>query len=188
MPNATGITQSDAKPRVPRVAARENVGLYAKGSGSGSPRGEHQGDTAWPQAERLTHTPMTRACIGVAVAPPLVLRTTGVLCVRQVRGVRANVAFTARKGMSRRNPTTTLPPVIACTVTPASTPAVIHSMKSPLSEQARCAVASGAGFVDTPTIGHKEARMRGVLVLPQASRLCRRKGALCTEQQSSPSR
>jgi hypothetical protein len=109
VPNATGITQSAAKPRGPRVAARENVGLYAKGSGSDSPRGEHQGDTAWPQAERLTHTPMTRACIGVAVAPQLVLRTTRVLRVRQVRGVRASVVFTARKGMSRRNPTTTLP-------------------------------------------------------------------------------
>jgi hypothetical protein len=73
VPNATGITQSDAKPGVPRVAARENVGIYAKGSGSGSPSGESQDDTAWPKAERLTHIPMTLACIGVDVAQQRVL-------------------------------------------------------------------------------------------------------------------
>ena len=109
MPNATGITHSDTKPRVPRVAARENVSIDSKGSGSGSPRGEHQGDNTWPQAERLTHMPRTRAYIGVAVAPQLVLRTTRVRRARQVRGVHAIVAFTAPKGMSRRNLTTTLP-------------------------------------------------------------------------------
>jgi hypothetical protein len=46
---------------------------------------------------------MTLACIGVDAAPQLVLRTTRVLRVRQVSGVRAIVAFTERKGMSRRN-------------------------------------------------------------------------------------
>jgi hypothetical protein len=110
VPNATGITQSDAKPRVPRVAARENVGLYTKGSESGSPRGEHQGDTAWPQAERLTHTPMTRACIGVAVAPQLVLRTTRVLRVRQVRGVRGQRGFHRAQGDVLAQPHHDAPP------------------------------------------------------------------------------
>jgi hypothetical protein len=113
VPNATGITRSDAKPMVPRVEARGNVGIYSKGSGSSSPSGESQGDTAWPKAERLTNTPMTLACIGVDVAQQLVLRTTRVIRVRQVRGVRAILAFTERKGISRRNPTATLPPVMA---------------------------------------------------------------------------
>ena len=63
--NATGITQGDAKPMVPHEEARENVGMYVKGSGSDSPSGESQGDATWPKAERLTHTPMPLACIGV---------------------------------------------------------------------------------------------------------------------------
>jgi hypothetical protein len=97
VPNATGITRSDAKPMVPREEVRENVGMYSKGSGSGSLSGESQGDTAWPKTERLTNTPVSLACIGVDVAQQLVLRTTRVICVRQVRGVRAILAVTEER-------------------------------------------------------------------------------------------
>jgi hypothetical protein len=113
VPNATGITQSDAKPRVPRVAARENVGIASKGSGSGSPRGEHQGDTAWPQAERLTHMPMTQACIGVAGAPQLVLADH--MCAPRPSGQRRarQRGFHRTQGDVPAQPHHDAPPVIA---------------------------------------------------------------------------
>src|SRR5207249_3041945 len=54
--------------------------------------------------------PMTLACICDDVEQQLVSRTTCVIRVRQVRCVRAILAFTERKAISRQNPRCDAPP------------------------------------------------------------------------------